>query len=178
MLNRTLRYVDGPDARIELEGDIRHSELIVDQLGSQKAKPVTTPAVRRSSSEVEEDKHSPKLSSSDTSLFRSVAMRAVYLAQDRQDIVEATKNLSREMKEPREASMRDLKRLGRYLKYRPRLVAVFRAQRTPETLHSYGDSDNAGCLKTRRSTTGVAVMLGSHLLKTYSGSVYDQLEQR
>ena len=60
--------------------------------------------------------------------------------------------------------MRDLKRLGRYLKHRPRLVAVFRAQRMPETLQSYGDSDHAGCLKTRRSTTGV----GSHLLKTYS----------
>ena len=89
------------------------------QLGLQKAKPVTTPAVRRSSSEVEEDRHSPKLSSADTSLFRSVTMRAVYLAQDRQDIAEATKNLSREMKEPSDASMRDLKRLGRYLKHRP-----------------------------------------------------------
>ena len=64
--------------------------------------------------------------------------------------------------------MRDLKRLGRYLKHRPRLVAVFQAQRMPETIQSYGDSDHAGCLKTRRSTTGVGVMLGSHLLKTYS----------
>ena len=137
MLNRTLRYVNGhgrQEDRIELEGDIRHSELIVKQLGLQKAKPVTTPAVRRSSSEAEEDRHSPKLSSADTSLFRSVTMRAVYLAQDRQDIAEATKNLSREMKEPSEASVRDLKRLGRYLKHRPRLVAVFQAQRMPERL--------------------------------------------
>ena len=54
MLNRTLRYVNGHgrrEDRIELEGDIRHSELIVEQLGLQKAKPVTTLAVRRSSSE-------------------------------------------------------------------------------------------------------------------------------
>ena len=66
VLNRMLRYVDGSDARIELEGDIRHSELIVDQLSLQKAKPVTTPAVKRSSSEVEGDKHSPKLDGSTT----------------------------------------------------------------------------------------------------------------
>ena len=78
VLNRTLRYVDGSDARIELEGDIRHSERIVDQLNLRKAKPVNTPAVKRSSSEVKEDKHSPKLDAPTTSLFRSVTMRAVY----------------------------------------------------------------------------------------------------
>ena len=35
----------------------------------------------------------------------------------------------------------------------------------PEKLVVKGDSDHAGCLYTRRSTTGIAVRLGGHTLK-------------
>ena len=42
VLNRIIRYTD---EGIELEADLRHAELIVQQLGLQEAKPLTCPAV-------------------------------------------------------------------------------------------------------------------------------------
>ena len=69
------------------------------------------------------------------------------------------------MKEPRECHFRDLKRLGRYLHHHPRVVQYFNQQeeRTVE-LCATVDSDHAGCLLTRRSTTGEAVWFGGHCL--------------
>ena len=67
--------------------------------------------------------------------------------------------------------MTNLKRLGRYLKKRPRLVQLFVEQASTTNvvrLDVYGDSDHAGCLKTRKSTTGVVLMRGAHCLKVSS----------
>ena len=61
-----------------------------------------------------------------------------------------------------------LKRLARYLKDRPRMVTKFLNQVPPETIDGYGDTDYAGCRRTRRSTSGGMVMHGRHILKTWS----------
>ena len=55
--------------------------------------------------------------------------------------------------------MTNLKRLGRYLKKRPRLVQLFVEQTSTTNvvrLDVYGDSDHAGCLKTRKSNWQLA----------------------
>ena len=67
--------------------------------------------------------------------------------------------------------MTNLKRLGRYLKKRPRLVHLFVEQASTANvvgLDVYGDSDHAGCLKTRKSTTGMVLMRDAHCLKVSS----------
>ena len=64
--------------------------------------------------------------------------------------------------------MEALKRLARYLAGKPRLVLHFGWQRTTGVLSIYSDSDWAGCLRTRRSTTGGALMRGAHVLKTWA----------
>ena len=67
--------------------------------------------------------------------------------------------------------MTNLKRLGRYLKRRPRLVQLFVEQTSAANvvrLDVYGDSDHAGCLKTRKSTTGMVLMRDAHCLKVSS----------
>ena len=55
-----------------------------------------------------------------------------------------------------------LKHLGRYLKAHPRLVQVFRHQDQARVLHAWGDANHAGCIRTRKSTSGGSVMLGHH----------------
>ena len=99
-------------------------------------------------------------------------MRAAYLSQDRPDLSYSTKELARDMQKPREQSMTNLKRLGRYLKKTSTLCAVVRRtnihNKTFVRLDVYGDSDHAGCLKTRKSTTGMVLMRDAHCLKVSS----------
>ena len=92
-------------------------------------------------------------------------MRAQFLAQDRADLSEAVKSLTRKMKSPNEADMKDLKRLGRYLVGKPRVVNVFYPQRETRIIKIHCDSDHAGCLVTRRSTTGYTVSIGRRCIK-------------
>ena len=100
-----------------------------------------------------------------------MVMRAAYLSQDRPDLSYSTKELARDMHKPTEQSMTNLKRLGRYLKKHPRLVQLFVEQTSTTNvvrLDVYGDSDHAGCLKTRKSTTGMVLMRDALCLKVSS----------
>ena len=54
--------------------------------------------------------------------------------------------------------------IGRYLRAKPRLVQHFVLQQEPTNLLVYVDTDHAGCIRTRKSTTGVVIMLGCCLL--------------
>ncbi len=91
-------------------------------------------------------------------------MRAAYLAQDRPDIAEAVKQLARVMSCPSSDDLVNLKRLARYLKGAPVTALEYSPQESGD-LVVYTDSDWAGDPQTRRSTSGVLVMRGSHLLK-------------
>ena len=96
-------------------------------------------------------------------------MRATYLAADRADLGHCVKNLAKKMQTPRECDMQRLKRLGRYLVGRPRLVFRYAFQ-SADTIDCYSDTDWAGCPKTRKSTSGGGILLGQHILKTYSST--------
>ena len=65
--------------------------------------------------------------------------------------------------------MTALKWLGRYLLGRPRLVFRYTFQ-SAATIDCYSDTDWAGCPKTRKSTSGGVILLGEHILKTYSST--------
>ena len=93
------------------------------------------------------------------------------MSQDRPDLSYSTKELARDMQKPTEQSMTNLKRLGRYLKKHPRLVQMFVEQTSTTNvvrLDVYGDSDHAGCLKTRKSTTSMVLMRDAHCLEVSS----------
>ena len=66
-------------------------------------------------------------------------------------------------------SIAALKRMCRYLAGQPRLVFKYDYQRASE-ISVYTDTDWAGCPKTRRSTSGGAILIGSHLIKTWSST--------
>jgi hypothetical protein len=93
--------------------------------------------------------------------------RANFLASDRPDIAFAVKELCRGMSAPSRHDAEALKRLSRYLLGEPRMIVHFGWQDEPEHLDVYTDSDWAGCVKTRKSTSGGALMRGAHVLKTW-----------
>ena len=170
ILNRYVRWdSDGGRNWIEYEPDPRHAELIVKSLNLESVKGVTTPPVKKRLEDVLTT--SPQLDALQTRKYRSVVMRAAYLSQDRPGLSYSTKELARDMQKPTEQSMTNLKRLGRYLKKPPRLVQLF-VEQTSTThvvrLDVCGDSDHAGCLKTRKSTTGMVLMRDAHCLKVPS----------
>ena len=69
---------------------------------------------------------------------------------------------------PQNGDWAAIKRIGRYLLSRPRVVHLFRWQDQPDGLTAYSDSNWAGCLRTRKSTSGACFMHGSHLIRAYS----------
>ncbi len=95
-------------------------------------------------------------------------MRLSYLAQDRPDIQFTCKELAKGMSSPTESDWQKLKRLGRYLIARPRMVLNYNYQNKITFLDSRVDTDHAGCIKTRKSTNSGALTFGKHCLKTWS----------
>ena len=162
ILNRIVTYEQNT-GRATYEANPRHAEMIIRQLNLQNAKSVTTPAEKKKSSEVLASVGLPPVTAEQTTLYRSLAMRAQFLAQDRADLSEAVKSLTRKMKAPNESDMKDLKRLGRYLV--GRVVNVYHPQRPTNVIKVHADSDHAGCVLTRRSTTGYTISIGTHCVK-------------
>ena len=158
------RYIRWTSLGLELEADPRHAQLIVQQMGVDSGKGVETPGIKQTYDEAMLD--NPELDRDEQRKFRSICMRAAYLSQDRSDIQFSVKAAAREMHAPTARSWNTLKRIARYLLKYPRLVIHFTKQQMPSHIDVFTDSDHAGCLRTRKSTTGLTVMIGGHCGKT------------
>ena len=169
ILNRIIRWTsDG----IEYEADQRHAEIIVKEMGLASASSVNSPGVKRTAIDgvlcgSTQQANSRELSPEFATKYRQLGARANYLATDRVDIAFAAKEICRDMSKPTEESWTRLKRLGRYLRGMPRLIEHFPTQECNH-LRVYADSDWAGCIATRKSTSGGVAMLGNHQLKHWS----------
>ena len=95
-----------------MEADLRHAEIIVQQLGLENAKALSVP----SADEVKRPDDEDELNSEYTTQYKSIVARANYLAADRPDIQYAVKTLATAMAKPTNADWQKLKRLGRYLR--------------------------------------------------------------
>ena len=170
ILNRIVRWKTAASAGgecIEWEADPRHTEIIIKQMGlTFSSKCVATPGVKvKPSSESERP-----LSSDETTLFRSVCMRANFLALDRPEIQYASKEIARSMSNPTRGAFDALKRLARFLVGHPRTVWRYPRQSPCRYLDNHSDSDWAGCLSTRKSTSALVTMIGNHCIKTSSST--------
>ena len=74
------------------------------------------------------------------------------------------------MSKPTRGDKRKLKRLVRYVSGCPRVVWKYRFQGRQKEVSGYSDSDWAGCKRTSKSTSGGAIMLGGHCLKSWSST--------
>ena len=163
VLNRVVRWT----ARgVEYEADPRQAEKLISECGLVGANTVVTPGLRLSHEEVQKDE---PLEAKLHTAFRAAAARANYLAADRIDCQFAAKEICRHMANPSQSAWTALKRLCRYLVGLPRLVFKYEWQ-TISTIDVYTDTDFAGCPRTRKSTSGGCVLLGSHPIKTWSST--------
>jgi hypothetical protein len=80
------------------------------------------------------------------------------------------KELSREMSSPTIGSWKRLEKTARFLVKRTRVVWRFEWQTEADTVETYSDSDWGGRVGSRKSTSGGALMLGKHCIKTWSST--------
>ena len=103
-----------------------------------------------------------------SSRYRAIIARALYLSQDRTDIIYAVKELSRFQKHPTARDWQQLKRLARYLINKERSVMKYEYQDRCEDINVWTDTDYAGCKRTRKSTSGGIITFGNHVIKSWS----------
>ena len=102
--------------------------------------------------------------------YRSLVASVNYMATDQPDLQFACKEACREMSAPTGASWQKLKRLGRYLVGRQEVVWQFPWKEDRGGWKVWVDSDWAGDLETRKSTSGGIISLGPHCVKTWSST--------
>ena len=162
VLNRIITY---EDYGITYEPDPRHAELVIKQLGLEKANAVTSPSTKD-----DEYVKNPEgeLDYEGAHTYKSIVARCNYLSLDRSDIQYAVKECARGMSKPTNRDYMRLKRIGRYLKHRPRAVIEYHWQAETRELKIYTDANWAGDKRTRKSTSGGAIFIGDHLIKSWS----------
>ena len=104
------------------------------------------------------------LSQQDKELLRSCSMRLACLALDGPEPQLPSRKLAWYMQQPTEGFQEQFKACSQILARRETLS--FYAQDLPKRVHVYVDSDNAGCLQTRNSTSCTMVLCGPHLLRS------------
>ena len=93
-----------------------------------------------------------------------------YMSHDRPDISFAAKEVARGMAKPTVKDITKLKRLIRYLVHAKKKDIKFSWQERPTMVDVFSDSNWGGCVRTRRSTSGGALMHGGHLLHHWSST--------
>jgi hypothetical protein len=152
---------------ITYEADPKHRRLIIEYFGlDEKSRKLTTNGSKERDDDDEDDEE-VELSPMEKTSFRAVAARLNFLAADCPDVQFPAKEVCRNMSSPTLGAFRKLKKVARYLLSRDAVRFTFEWQQEGMQLTIYTDSDWAGCLKTRRSTSGGVVMLGRHCLKTW-----------
>ena len=99
------------------------------------------------------------LSESEKEIYASCVGASIYLSQDRAYLKFAVKELARRLHAPRRCDFQNLKMFARYVIGTKNHGHVSRLvdgldPREPLPLHAYTDSDWAGCVETRKSSSG------------------------
>ena len=165
VLNRVVRWT--PEG-LEYEADPRQQEKLLRdlKLEGDGVKASASPGVNPTREQTDAD---APLDSEKTTPYRAVSARGNYLSSDRPELQFAAKECCRWMAAPTELGLAGLKRLGRFVSAHKRLVFLYPWQRANRT-DTYSDTDWAGCVKTRKSTSGGCLLLGTHLIKSWSST--------
>ncbi|WVZ87938.1 hypothetical protein U9M48_034512 [Paspalum notatum var. saurae] len=131
---------------------------ILERAGMTDCNPCSTPVDTQT--KLSEDAGPPV---ADPTAYRSLAGALQYLTFTRPDITYAVQQVCLHMHDPREPHLTALKRLLRYLRGTVDYGLLLHRSSSAD-LVVYTDADWAGCLDTRRSTSGYAVFLGGNLV--------------
>ena len=127
------------------------------QLGLTGSNAVSAPGVKVGTQELEADEgiHDERFK-----VFQAGSARASFMGPDRPEIQFSVKECCRRMSQPTEVAMQALKRIGQFIEGHPRLVLAMKFEES-QPIDVYVDSDYAGCPRTRQSTSGGCVMMGT-----------------
>ncbi|CAL1376875.1 unnamed protein product [Linum trigynum] len=103
------------------------------------------------------------LSEDEATNYRTLVGRLQYLCNTRPGLQFAVNYLAQFVSSPRTPHQQAIQRVLRYIKAAPAQGLFFSAKSSVD-LHAYTDADWAGCLNTRRSTSGYCVFLGHSLI--------------
>ena len=169
LLNRVVSVGADSDGRryVRIEPDSRHSELVPRNLGMEfsKTKPLTTPRFKLDEKEHALTETEASLEAADATRYTSCIMRLSFLAQDRAHLGEPVKCSARSKSKPKPGSLKDLKKVARYLLGTKHMALHLWRRTFPSSISTYVDGDFAGCRLTRKSTTGMVQMIGEHAVK-------------
>jgi hypothetical protein len=164
VLNRVITFTD---KGIEYEADQRHAEAVIKDMNMMEAKSLATPGTDEPNLSDSKDK---LLNSHYERIYRSIVAKLNYLAADRPDLQFSVKECAKGMSNPTESDWYKLKRIARYLKGKPRSIALYEWQEPTARLVVFSDANWAGDKQTRKSTSGGSIMLGTHWLKSWAKS--------
>nr|GEU49067.1 uncharacterized mitochondrial protein AtMg00810-like [Tanacetum cinerariifolium] len=108
----------------------------------------------------------------DQTKYQSMVGALMYLTASRPDIVHATCYCARYQAKPTEKHLTAVKRIFRYLKDTVNM-GVWYPKDTGFELTTFSDSDQAGCLDLRKSTSGGIQFLGGDKLVSWSSKKHD-----
>jgi hypothetical protein len=190
-LNRNLSW--SPDGYV-LSGDGKHVKMLLEEWGMETCNSVDNPiasksgvddrGTRRAPSGVyvgdleslpemiidEERNERTPMDLNEAWKFRRGAARINYMAQDRVDLAVAAQHLSQCMAKPQTGDEMALKRVIRYLKGHPtcEMLFAYQGENAPMTIMT--DSDWAGDVGTRKSTSGGIIRMNSHIISFWCKS--------
>ena len=160
LLGRIIRWKDWG---IEYEADPKQRKLICEQFGFDGG----TRSLQTNGGAEAEEGDEEYLGSEEARTYRATAARVNYLSQDTPDLMFGTKEGCRGMANPTRGDWRKLKRIARYLCGREAVRWKYVWQDEGARMKVFTDSDWAGCRKTRKSSSGGLIMVGSHCLRAW-----------
>ena len=163
VLNRTIRWTT---QGITYEADQKHVKKIIQGLDLNSANGISTPFIKEEKDTG--DQENKMLNKERGRTYRSVTASGNYLGHDRPDVQYAIKQCSKSMSNPTENSWESMKKVGRYFISNPRFTQLFKWQNEINAMRVQSDSDWAGDIQTRKSTSGGTIRLGAHLVKSWS----------
>nr|GEY39787.1 retrovirus-related Pol polyprotein from transposon TNT 1-94 [Tanacetum cinerariifolium] len=108
----------------------------------------------------------------DQTKYRSMVGALMYLTENRPDIMHATCYCAHYQAKPTEKHLKEVKRIFRYLKYTIHM-GLWYPKDTGFELTAFLDSDHAGCLDSRKSTSGGIQFLRGDKLVSWSSKKQD-----
>ena len=143
--------------------------------GMEQAKPSSTTGDKLGLSDDPADPLNQPLDPARHKLYRTAVGKLLWATPVRPDISFAVKELSRSLQSPTQQNEKELKHVLRYLKgslqyttcLKPPRKRVVEQASTIE-IQAFADSDWAGCVKTRKSTSGASLALWGVTIATSS----------
>ena len=166
VLGRTVRWRSWG---IEYEGDRRHRQTLLEHFGLDETSRALAANGEQHTGD-ETDAHDDLLPRAEATLFRACVARLNFLGQDSPDLQFPAKELSKDMSRPTVQSWHRLKKAVRFLIGRKSVVWEYAWQEEVGAVSVFADSDWGGDRRSRKSTSGGAIMLGGHCLRTWSST--------